>query len=205
LPDEDYFANAITLNNMKKCRSAGYLDIFKYSSGTNALRDIMNTWVYDEQRLKDELVIVNDLWKNVIATESWCRPINDNVASLIVKARNYKSSQANQNVQKQQAWKELASSFKNLGESSKKAGEQALATANSMQMESSPVTSIHSKQINLNALPAPQGYQKTYVPTGTVGILQNTNFSGGSKICEYSNKQAIRVTVSQACPQLLKP
>lgn len=59
-------------------------------------------------------------------------------------------------------------------------------------------------KFNINILPPPSGYEKTYVPTGTVGVLRNSSVTNGYKLCEYDNGRATRLTMRQNCPTVLK-
>ena len=66
------------------------------------------------------------------------------------------------------------------------------------------VTPITGSKYNVNILPAPSGYEKTYVPTGTVGVLRNSSITNSYKLCEYNTGRATRLPMGQQCPRVLK-
>lgn len=93
-------------------------------------------------------------------------------------------------IQTQQAWANLNNSLQNL---------------NNSLSSSSTVTPITGSNYNLNVLPAPTGYEKSYVPITTSGTLKNSTITNGYKLCEYNNGRAIRLQMSQQCPMVLNP
>jgi hypothetical protein len=109
--------------------------------------------------------------------------------ALRVQARKAQQEQANK-VKVRQAWAKLNTDLKNLNRT----------------LGSTPtVTPTPSSNYNLDVLPAPTGYESTYVPTGTVGVLTNASITNGYKLCEYNNGRAIRLPMNQQCPTVLNP
>ena len=204
LPDVEYFSSATTLNHMKRCANAGYIADYKSTLGHYAMWDILNTWEVDGDRFKNALNEAEDRWKGTKARETWCDSIAKSITNLRAQANRIKQNQVRNNAQNQQAWQNMSNSIKKVSQSLQEAGKQSLSTANSINV-TSPSMTLPKTSINLNALPAPEGYQKTYVPSGSVGVLRNTSFSNGARLCEYSNGQATRLPPSQICPSLLKP
>ncbi len=73
-------------------------------------------------------------------------------------------------------------------------------------MQSTPVERpITGSKYNINILPTPNGYEKTYVPMVTAGVLSNSGITNGYMLCEYNNGRAIRLPMNQRCPRVLNP
>lgn len=205
IPDVHYYTNATFINHMERCKNAGYLDYNKYLSGLRSTSYTMNTWVYDEQKLKDELDVVKGIWKDIRATEDWCNTIDETIVRKIAAVEEHKQSQMKIRAQNQQSWQNVANGLQEVGNSLQKVGQAYQEASNSINVTSPNNVTSPKSTTNWNGLPAPDGYQKTYVPSGSVGILRNTSFSSGTRVCEYSNGQALRVPLSQNCPTVLKP
>jgi len=109
--------------------------------------------------------------------------------ALKVRAMKAQEEQANRAKQKQ-AWANLNTTLKNL---------------NTTLGSTPTVTPTPSSNYNLNVLPAPAGYESTYVPTGTAGVLRNSSITNGYRLCEYNNGRATRLPMNQQCPTVLNP
>jgi hypothetical protein len=204
MPSNLYFRQASLLMHMERCKQAGYLTSYDYYSGFQAMAYIVNTWDYDEKTFKNKFNEISLNWKDIAATSSWCEGTKKKVNNLIANANNHKRTSAKNRVANQQAMASISQSLQELGQASQQAGQQALSSVQNMQVVS-PTITYPNNTINTNALPAPDGYEKTVVPSGTVGVLRNSSFSNGAKLCEYSNGRAIRIQASQTCPNLLQP
>lgn len=204
MPSSLYYRQANLLMHMERCKRAGYLSSYDYYSGFQAMAYVVNTWDYDEATFNSQFNQLSLSWKDIKASSNWCEGTKRDVANLIVEANNHKRASSQRAIENQQAIASISKSLQELGQSSQQAGQQALNSVQNMQIVT-PTVTYPNNQININALPAPEGYEKTLVPSGTVGILRNTGFINGAKICEYSNGRAIRIQLSETCPNLLQP
>ena len=202
MPSNLYFKQAMLLSHMDRCKQQGYIASYDYSSGFRAMSYIVNTWDFDEQKFKDEYSKTSARWEGIKGTPSLCNGVKKDIKQLIVETNNHKQASARRSIENQKAYEDIAQSLQTLGQQSQQAGQQALNSVQNMQMV---YPTIPNNTTNTNALPTPEGYEKTLVPTGTVGVLKNSSISNGAKLCEYGNGRAIRIQVSQTCPNLLNP
>lgn len=204
MPSNLYYRQASLLMHMDRCKKEGHLSSYDYNSGVQAMTYVVNTWNYDEATFKKEFNELSFRWADIKATSYWCKSTKKDINSLIADAQNHKRASKQRKVENQQTMASIAQSLQELGQASHKAGQQTLNSVQNMRVVS-PTINYPNNSININALPAPEGYEKTVVPTGSVGILKNSSFSNGAKLCEYSNGRAIRIKSYQTCPNLLKP
>lgn len=198
MPDNFYFSQASLLMHMDRCKQAGYLDSYDYYVGFKAMTYIVNTWEFDEKAFKDKLDESSLPWKNIKATSTWCEGTKKDVDNLIANANNHKKSSAKRRAENQQTMAILAQSLQTITQA-------ASNSVQKMQVGSPAVTPVTGSSYNLNVLPAPIGYESTYVPTGTAGVLSNSSITNGYRLCEYNNGRATRLPMNQQCPTVLNP
>ncbi len=112
-------------------------------------------------------------------------------AEFALKVRTMKAQQEQANrAQTQQAWAKINTDLKNLN--------RTLGSAPA-------VTPVTGSRYNLNVLPAPAGYKKTYLPSTTTGFFMSSSVVNGYRLCEYNNGMAIRLPMSERCQNVLTP
>ena len=204
LPSKIYFEQATLLSNMGICKQHGYITSNDYSSGLISMIYIMNTLDFDKQKFLNEYSKTSDSRKKAKGTPALCNGVRIDIDQLLTLALNHKQTSERRSINKQRTFESIAQTFQMLGQKSQQAGQQSLNSVQNTQVVS-PAINYPNNTININALPTPEGYQKTVVPSGSVGVLRNNTISNGVKLCEYSNSRAIRVMVSQTCPSILNP
>jgi hypothetical protein len=198
MPDRVYFSQAKSFANMSRCRSAGYLTSHEFSEGSKAISYTLNTWNVNEQKFKAAVTVSNDMWGDKKTTPDWCTKVKTDIGLLIAGSNSHRQKRS---IEYKQAKANLAQSLHELSQMLQRSGQQALSTVQPIRVPplSYPNSSIRS-------LPSPNGYEKTVVPSGTVGVLRNrVNVSYGRTLCEYSNGRAIYVEGSRNCPSVLSP
>lgn len=90
MPEMLYYKQASFLVKMDRCKEAGYLTSYDYTSGFTALSYIVNTWDFDEQNFKKKYTEMEYVWKGRITSPEECENTKIHNQSLITDANNHR-------------------------------------------------------------------------------------------------------------------
>ena len=199
MSDALYSSQARFLAQMEKCREQSKITSVDYQLGFSAMNYELNTWDYDVERFIEETNKIKELWKGTTLPDSHCENIKQQIGVKIASVNIYKKELAEREERERVARNKARSQLSKIGQQMNQAGRQALSSVQSNSATPSfPVISAPQKPY----YPTPQGYDRAYSPTGTVGVLRNTRIESGSRLCEYSNGQALQIPMTSTCPQV---
>ncbi|HIM12169.1 MAG: hypothetical protein CBB95_15465 [Alteromonas sp. TMED35] len=199
MSDAQYSTQARFWVQMEKCRDQTKITSVDYQMGFSAMNYELNTWDYDVDKFIKETHKTRDLWKNTTLPDSYCENIKQIIGAKVAGVKQHKYETAIRNERERIARNNALAQLSKIGQQINEAGRQALS---SVQNTSSTPSYPPSSTPKTPYYPTPQGYERSYSSTGTVGVLRNTRIESGSRLCEYSNGQAVQIPVTSTCPQV---
>lgn len=196
---DEYNMQADLLVHIERCRRSDKISQEKYDAGLAAIDYALNTWDYDEDKFRKIYDVKWGIWKDLKGTSVWCEGTEKEIGYLLASNERHKQTAS---VKWDPRVLPTLSIF--LTELAKSSPQTSYDQKNRTYTAPSLQNRQH-ENINVDVLPTPRGYEKSITPMTTFGHLQKTSFVNGVKLCEYNNGAAIRIQISQNCPNTLKP